>query len=74
MERLEVIVDAENVGSQRVQDKAGFQSEGVLRKYMILKGKTKDLAMFSLLSSDSKSKLFVQSFCFCFILYVIYES
>ncbi|KAL4633587.1 hypothetical protein ACB092_04G132700 [Castanea dentata] len=52
---LEAIVDAENVGSQRVLEKVGFQREGVLRMYMILKGKTRDLVMFSLLSSDPKS-------------------
>ena len=52
MERLEAIVDAENVGFQRVLDKAGFQREGVLRKYMILKGKTRDMVMFSLIFAD----------------------
>ena len=74
MERLEAIVDVENVGSQRVLEKAGFQREGVLRKYMILKGKTRDLVIFSLLSSNPKRRLFVQSFCFCFNFYVIHES
>ncbi|KAK4587341.1 hypothetical protein RGQ29_024163 [Quercus rubra] len=55
LERLEAIVDVENPGSQRVLEKAGFQREGILRKYMLLKGKTRDLVMFSLLSSDPKS-------------------
>ena len=55
LERLEAIVDVENPGSQRVLEKAGFQREGVLRKYMLLKGKTRDLVMFSLLSFDPKS-------------------
>ena len=54
LERLEAIVDVENPGSQRVLEKAGFQREGVLRKYMLLKGKSRDLVMFSLLSSDPK--------------------
>nr|POE82950.1 hypothetical protein CFP56_14230 [Quercus suber] len=39
----------------RVLEKAGFQREGVLRKYMTLKGKTRDLTMFSLLSADPQS-------------------
>ncbi|KAK7824984.1 putative n-acetyltransferase p20 [Quercus suber] len=55
LERLEAIVDVENLGSQRVLEKAGFQREGVLRKYMLLKGKTRDMVMFSRLSSDPKS-------------------
>ena len=55
LERLEARVLVENVGSQRVLEKAGFQREGVLRKYMTLKGKTRDLTMFSLLSADPQS-------------------
>lgn len=52
LERLEALVDVENVGSQRVLEKAGFQREGVLRKYLVLKGKSRDMVMFSFLSSD----------------------
>ena len=52
LERLEALVDVQNVGSQRVLEKAGFSREGVLRKYFILKGKTRDMVMFSVLSSD----------------------
>lgn len=55
LERLEALVLVENVGSQRVLEKAGFQREGVLRKYVTLKGKTRDLMMFSLLSADPQS-------------------
>lgn len=52
LERLEALVDVENVGSQRVLEKAGFQREGVLRKYMVQKGRTRDMVIFSLLSSE----------------------
>ena len=45
-------MDVENVGSQKVLEKSGFVREGVLRKYMLLKGKTRDMVMFSRLSSD----------------------
>ncbi|KAJ1384362.1 GNAT domain [Sesbania bispinosa] len=51
LERLEALVDVENVGSQRVLDKVGFQREGVLRKYVFMKGKSKDMVMFSVLST-----------------------
>ncbi|KAG5236578.1 hypothetical protein OIU77_014475 [Salix suchowensis] len=52
LERLEALVDVQNAGSQRVLEKAGFEREGVLRKYLILKGKSRDMVMFSLLSTD----------------------
>ncbi|CAN1129181.1 Putative [ribosomal protein S5]-alanine N-acetyltransferase [Linum perenne] len=52
MERLEALVDVENVGSQRVLEKAGFVKEGVLRKFVVLKGRSRDMVMFSLLSTE----------------------
>ncbi|KAL2463896.1 Acyl-CoA N-acyltransferase (NAT) superfamily protein [Forsythia ovata] len=52
LERLEAVVAVENMGSQRVLEKAGFTREGVLRKYYLLKGKPKDAVIFSLLSTD----------------------
>ncbi|RYR59110.1 hypothetical protein Ahy_A05g024952 isoform B [Arachis hypogaea] len=52
LERLEALVDAENVGSQRVLEKAGFQKEGVLRKYLFRKGKSRDTIIFCVLSTD----------------------
>ncbi|OMO85667.1 hypothetical protein COLO4_21508 [Corchorus olitorius] len=54
LERLEALVDVVNVGSQKVLEKAGFQREGVLRKYFVLKGKSRDWVMFSLLSTDPR--------------------
>lgn len=55
LERLDALVDVENVGSQRVLEKAGFTREGVLRKYFVLKGRTRDMIMFSLLSTDPQT-------------------
>ncbi|KAI5649185.1 hypothetical protein M9H77_35190 [Catharanthus roseus] len=52
VERIEAIVDVDNKGSQRVLEKCGFQKEAVLRKYKQWKGKTRDCAMFSFLSTD----------------------
>ncbi|KAG6757453.1 hypothetical protein POTOM_037765 [Populus tomentosa] len=52
LKRLEALVDVQNGGSQRVLEKAGFEREGVLRKYYMLKGKSRDMVMFSLLSTD----------------------
>ncbi|KAI3993067.1 hypothetical protein MKX01_009810 [Papaver californicum] len=45
LERLEGFVDVENMGSQKVLEKAGFMKDGVFRKYVILKGTTRDMGM-----------------------------
>ncbi|KAL9410629.1 hypothetical protein AB3S75_044411 [Citrus x aurantiifolia] len=55
LERLEALVVVDNVGSQRVLEKAGFTREAVLRKYRILKGTTRDCVIFSLLSTDPRN-------------------
>jgi len=55
LERLQALVLVENGGSQRVLDKAGFQREGVLRKYAIIKGKSRDMVSYSVLNNDSRS-------------------
>ncbi|XP_059630143.1 uncharacterized protein LOC132273136 [Cornus florida] len=54
LERLEALVNDDNPGSQRVLEKAGFQREGVLRRYVIMKGRTRDMVIFSLLSTDHR--------------------
>lgn len=57
LERLEGLVDVDNIGSQKVLEKAGFQREGVFRKYFIQKGRARDAVVFSLLSTDPQAKL-----------------
>ncbi|KAK1313689.1 hypothetical protein QJS10_CPA06g00448 [Acorus calamus] len=52
LERVEAIVRVENLGSQRVLEKAGFVREGVLRRYVTHKGKAEDMVMYSILSSE----------------------
>ncbi|KAH7842426.1 hypothetical protein Vadar_005213 [Vaccinium darrowii] len=52
LERLEALVDVENFGSQRVLEKVGFHKEGVLRKYAFIKGRSRDVVMFSLVRID----------------------
>ncbi|KAF5177214.1 Acyl-CoA N-acyltransferases (NAT) superfamily protein [Thalictrum thalictroides] len=54
LERLEALVEVENIGSQKVLEKAGFKREGVLRKYFILKGSTRDVVVYSFISTDAK--------------------
>ncbi|KAI3469588.1 hypothetical protein Pfo_026251 [Paulownia fortunei] len=54
LNRIQAVVDVGNKGSQRVLEKAGFQREGVLRNYKVLKGKTVDEVMYSILDTDHR--------------------
>ncbi|KAF0910044.1 hypothetical protein E2562_001282 [Oryza meyeriana var. granulata] len=54
--RLEAIADVENRASQRVLEKAGFAREGVLRRYVVLKGTLRDMVMFSRVRDDREGK------------------
>ncbi|XP_048569121.1 uncharacterized N-acetyltransferase YoaA-like [Triticum urartu] len=54
--RLEAVADVENPASQRVLEKAGFVREGVLRRYLVLKGRPRDMVMFSLSSSRTATR------------------
>ncbi|KAG7568681.1 GNAT domain [Arabidopsis thaliana x Arabidopsis arenosa] len=53
IERLEALVDVDNVGSQRVLEKVGFTKEGVMRKFLCIKGSVRDTVMFSFLPTDT---------------------
>ncbi|OMO80772.1 hypothetical protein CCACVL1_12765 [Corchorus capsularis] len=57
IERVEGLVDVDNKASQRVLEKAGFQKEATLRKYLILHGKTIDVFVFSLLPTDLMARV-----------------
>jgi RimJ/RimL family protein N-acetyltransferase len=50
--RLQLIAEPENVASQRVAEKAGFQRDGLLRAFAEMKGRRPDFYMYSLLPED----------------------
>jgi len=51
--RLELITDPDNLASQRVAEKVGFQREGVLRSHLPHPdGRRRDSVMFSLLPGE----------------------
>jgi RimJ/RimL family protein N-acetyltransferase len=53
LQRLELITDPDNVASQRVAEKVGFQREGVLRSHLLHPdGRRRDSVMFSLLPGE----------------------
>ncbi|XP_031497687.1 uncharacterized protein LOC116262426 [Nymphaea colorata] len=52
LERIQAMVILENRGSIRVLEKCGFLREGILKRYVVVKGRVWDLAMFSILSEE----------------------
>ncbi|MCY6354889.1 GNAT family N-acetyltransferase [Clostridium sp. ZS2-4] len=52
LNRIEALVELENVSSQKLLCNLGFQKEGVLRENEFCRGKFLDLIMFSLLKND----------------------
>lgn len=51
--RIELVTDPDNIASQRVAEKAGFQREGVLRSILVNRdGSRRDGVMFSLLPEE----------------------
>ncbi|KAJ4964250.1 hypothetical protein NE237_024189 [Protea cynaroides] len=57
LERLEALIDVDNLRSQRVAEKIGFIREGVLRKYWILNGTPRDMVIYSLLKTDTPVRM-----------------
>lgn len=51
--RLELVTDPDNVGSQRVAERVGFQREGILRSHILHRdGRRRDSVLFSLLRDE----------------------
>ena len=54
LHRIEAACIPENWKSVRLLDKAGFEREGLLRKYLKINGEWRDHVMFSLLAADRR--------------------
>jgi RimJ/RimL family protein N-acetyltransferase len=53
LKRLELVTDPENVGSQRVAEKAGFRREGIMRSALEYQdGRRTDSVLFSMLPGE----------------------
>jgi [ribosomal protein S5]-alanine N-acetyltransferase len=50
--RIQARCFTENIGSERVMEKAGMSFEGIIRKGMLVKGKHQDLKMYSILLEE----------------------
>ncbi len=57
LERIEARCAVENVGSQRVLEKTGFEREGLLRAYFKLRGRRMDNYLYALLRDDYLASL-----------------
>jgi [ribosomal protein S5]-alanine N-acetyltransferase len=51
-ERVQLVAEPANRASQRVAEKAGFRAEGLLRSYIVLKGRRRDCVMYALLREE----------------------
>lgn len=52
LQRLEFLIPAINVASQRVAQKIGAKFEGILRSRLLISGRSHDAAMYSLTKAD----------------------
>jgi [ribosomal protein S5]-alanine N-acetyltransferase len=50
--RVQLIVEPDNVASIRVAENAGFRREALLRSYIELKGRRRDVYLYALLAED----------------------
>ena len=50
--RVQLYTHVENPASQRAAERAGFRREGVLRSYMLLRGRRFDAVLFGLVPED----------------------
>ncbi len=52
MNRVEIQVDVENIPSQGVPRRCGYQNEGVLRNRYVLRGESRDIIMYAKSKSE----------------------
>jgi RimJ/RimL family protein N-acetyltransferase len=55
--RVQLIVEPDNVASVRVAENAGFRREALLRSYIELKGRRRDVYLYALLAEDVAGEL-----------------
>ena len=53
--RVELTIEAENLASRSMAEAVGFREEGVLRSYMTIAGRRRDMLMYGLLPDDLRA-------------------
>lgn len=61
--RIQAKCFVENIGSERVMEKAGMSFEGILRKGMLIKGTHWDLKMYSVLKEEYETTHLIKTDC-----------
>ncbi|MGB3512938.1 MAG: GNAT family protein [Microcoleaceae cyanobacterium] len=56
LNRIEAKCEIKNIASARVMEKVGMKYEGILRKYMFMKGKYSDLKIYSIIKDEFSYK------------------
>jgi len=56
IDRMEATIHPENTRSHNVVKRAGFQKEGILRKYVLWEGEHWDMVLYSLLKQEWEAK------------------
>ena len=57
LNRIEALTFAEHTASGRVLEKCGFQCEGTMRGYELIKGAFRDLKMYSVLKGERENRM-----------------
>jgi RimJ/RimL family protein N-acetyltransferase len=52
IERIEITIEPENGASRAVAERAGYTVEGILRSHTEIKGRRRDMAIYSLLRGE----------------------
>jgi len=52
--RVQACTDTRNLASQKVLEKAGFKKEGIMRKYLFIRGQLRDSIAYSILREEWK--------------------
>ena len=55
VDRIEIAIQQENHASRAVAERAGYTFEGVLRSHTLIKGRRRDMAVYSLLRGELRS-------------------
>jgi RimJ/RimL family protein N-acetyltransferase len=54
IERVQACTDTRNLASQKVLEKAGFKREGVMRRYLFIRGEWRDVCLYSIIREEWK--------------------
>jgi RimJ/RimL family protein N-acetyltransferase len=53
IDRISIVAETHNEASRRLAERAGYTYEGILRSYTLIKGRRRDMAIYSLLREEA---------------------